>query len=120
MNEGIVLMIENRKERPRNRDGSREVTFWGGECVCGSSALKEESRDANKLAKSCTDENAYSPRKTKTFVHTPGGCFAAFVPKASNAVRITRTVVQPCQSEKGRCTKISSKLLDGEWNFLTM
>jgi hypothetical protein len=45
MNEWVVLMIENRKERPRNRDSSREVTFWGGECVCRGSALKKESEE---------------------------------------------------------------------------
>ena len=43
MNERVVLMIENREERPRDRDGSREVTFRGGECVCCGSALEEES-----------------------------------------------------------------------------
>lgn len=40
-------------------------------------------------------ERTYSAKNTKTFVHTPGWCFAAFTPNASNAVRITRTVVQP-------------------------
>jgi hypothetical protein len=39
MNEGIALMIENRKERPRNCDTNREVTFRRRECVCRGSAF---------------------------------------------------------------------------------
>jgi hypothetical protein len=41
------------------------------------------------------DEKAYSARKTKTFVQTPGWSFKALVPNASNAVSMTRIVVQP-------------------------
>ena len=43
MNERVLLMFENRKERPRDRDGSREVTFRGRERVRRGSSLEEES-----------------------------------------------------------------------------
>jgi hypothetical protein len=43
MNEWCSLMFENREERPRDRDGGWEVTFWRRECVCSCSGLKEES-----------------------------------------------------------------------------
>lgn len=42
MNEGIVLMIIDRKERPRDRDGGREITFRRRERVGRGSTLKEE------------------------------------------------------------------------------
>jgi hypothetical protein len=43
MNEWRSLMLENREERPRDRDGSWEVPFWRRECVCSCGGLKEES-----------------------------------------------------------------------------
>jgi hypothetical protein len=91
-------MFENREERPRNRDGGWEVTFWRRKCICSRSSLEEESfEEKNKTNryKGGNSENAYSARKTKTFVQTPGGSFKALVPKASNAVSMTRIVVQP-------------------------
>ena len=48
MNERRSLMFENRKERPRDRDGSWEVTLWRRERVCGCSGLKEESYGEGK------------------------------------------------------------------------
>jgi hypothetical protein len=44
MNEGVALIVENRKERPRDRDGRRKITFRSREGVCSGSTLKEESR----------------------------------------------------------------------------
>ena len=43
MDEGSVLTIENREQRPRDRDGSREVTLWRRERVRRGRSLKEES-----------------------------------------------------------------------------
>jgi hypothetical protein len=89
-------MFENREERPRDRDGSGEITFWCRERVCSCGGLEEEPAEEKKLgtAKKKFDD-AYSARKTKTFVQTPAGSFRALIPKASNPVSTTRIVVQP-------------------------
>jgi hypothetical protein len=44
MNEGVALIVEDRKERPCDRDGRRKITFRSRESVCSGSALKEEPR----------------------------------------------------------------------------
>lgn len=49
MNEGVALMIEDRKERPCDRDGRREVTFRGREGICSGSTLKEEPAMRGKV-----------------------------------------------------------------------
>ena len=41
-------MFENREERPRDRDGSGEITFWCRECVCSCSGLEEEPAEEQK------------------------------------------------------------------------
>jgi hypothetical protein len=43
MDERYMLAVEDREERPRDRDRSREVTFRSGERVCRRSSFKEES-----------------------------------------------------------------------------
>jgi len=48
MNEGGVLMGENRKERPRDSNGSREITFGTGEGVCRGSSFQEEQCEEDK------------------------------------------------------------------------
>jgi hypothetical protein len=45
MNKRRSLMIENREERPRDRDRGREITFCRRECVCSCSGLQEESSE---------------------------------------------------------------------------
>jgi len=42
MNEGCVLMVENRKECPRDSNGGREITFGTREGVCRGSGFQEE------------------------------------------------------------------------------
>jgi len=41
-------MFENREERPRDRDGGREITFWCRECVCSCSGLEEEQSEEDE------------------------------------------------------------------------
>lgn len=48
MDKRRLLMFENREERPRDRDGGREITFWCRECVCSCSGLEEEPSDEKK------------------------------------------------------------------------
>jgi hypothetical protein len=38
-----MLVIEDCKECPRDRDGSREVAFWSGEGVSRTGTLEEET-----------------------------------------------------------------------------
>jgi hypothetical protein len=96
MNKWRLLMCENSKERPRDRDRGREVTFWRRECVCCCGGLKEESYGKELIVlQEGGDEKPYSARKTKTLVQMPGCSFKALAPKASNAVSMTRIVVQP-------------------------
>lgn len=55
-----------------------------------------------------TIKAAYNPRKTKTLVQIPALWSSALTPKASKAVRMTKTVVHPWYKENGRWMKISS------------
>jgi hypothetical protein len=43
MNEGSMLVIEDCKECPRDRDGSREVAFWSRKGVRCTGRLEEET-----------------------------------------------------------------------------
>ena len=51
MNKWRVLAYENREERPRDRDGSGQISLCGRECVCGCCSLKEESSEEKRISK---------------------------------------------------------------------
>lgn len=93
-------MNEDGPKRPGNSGGGREIAFGGREGIGGGCALEEETSDKkieNRLGerKKKEREITHRARKTKTFVQTPAPWVIAFTPKASNALRTTRTVVQP-------------------------
>lgn len=89
----LGLMSKNSPERPGDCNRCGKVTLRGGKCISGGRTLKEKARQVR--AGFARDQKTYRARKTKTLVQTPSRCSNEFIPKASKALRTTRTVVHP-------------------------